>query len=145
MIMVTQEGISHDADFVAAAGARQGADDDAVELRRGGEQEAALDGASGDLHQGAAVGDEEEESCHGVSREGKGRANPAANSGLAGKLLKRNRLASERRLRRAAAASKRFGELGGETPRNSHTIGVPWQRRGTGQARDLLPSTSTEG
>ena len=75
MVVVAKEGISHDANFEAVAGAREGADDNAVELRGGGEQEAALDGASSDLHQGAAVGDEAEESGHDVGREGKGRAN----------------------------------------------------------------------
>lgn len=48
-------------------GAREGADDDAVEQGLGSEEQAALEGAGGDLHQGAAGGDEAEKSGHGVA------------------------------------------------------------------------------
>jgi hypothetical protein len=44
------------------AGARQGADDDAVELRGRRQEMPALDGTGGDLDQRAVVGNESEES-----------------------------------------------------------------------------------
>src|SRR4051794_36115080 len=80
MVVVGEKGKSHDADSVAVTGAGQGADDDAVELRSGGEEQAALDGAGRDLHQGAAVRDEAKESCHGAAPESKGLANPSLDS-----------------------------------------------------------------
>jgi len=63
---------SHDTDFVAAAGARQGADDDAVELGSGCQEEPALDGTGGDLHQSGVVGNESQESGHGAAWRGQG-------------------------------------------------------------------------
>ncbi len=65
VVMVRDACDSHDADSMAPAGSGESPDDDAVEQRPWGEQEAPLEGSSGDLDESAAFGDEAEEPWHG--------------------------------------------------------------------------------
>jgi hypothetical protein len=63
--VVRKAAKSHDPDLVAVAGAGECTEDDAVEQGLGGEEQPALEGAGGDLHQGAAVWDVAKGSGHG--------------------------------------------------------------------------------
>jgi hypothetical protein len=54
--VVAREGESTDFDRVELLRPTEGAEDDLVELRAGGEEKAALDGPTGDLDQTAPLG-----------------------------------------------------------------------------------------
>jgi len=61
--------MSHDSNLIEAAGPGESSEDDVVEQGLGGEEQTALDGAGGDLHQRAAFGDVAQGSGHGGASE----------------------------------------------------------------------------